>query len=127
MNFLGIGPLELVFIGLLLLVIFGPKDLQKAGKSMGQTLRKIVRSDMWKSVVQTSKTIKDLPNELIREADLDEIKKTLKQTQSEIGNIAPPSHQIIENDDPPNIEALQSLKPGSSVQTETKTKLQGSK
>jgi Sec-independent protein translocase protein TatA len=89
MNIFGIGPMELVFIGILLLIVFGPKDLQKAGKTVGHTLRKIVRSDTWKMVQQTSKSIKQLPNELIRDADLEEIKKSCAQTSAEIGNLNP--------------------------------------
>jgi Sec-independent protein translocase protein TatA len=89
MNIFGIGPMELIFIGILLLIIFGPKDLQKAGKSVGRALRKIVRSDTWKTVQQTSKNIRQLPNELIREADLEEIKKSFAQTSAEIGSVAP--------------------------------------
>ena len=83
MNFLGIGPLELLFIGILLLIIFGPKDLQSAGKTIGQALRKIVRSDTWKMVNQTSKNLRDLPNQLIHEADLEEIKKTIGEINPE--------------------------------------------
>ena len=32
MNIFGIGPLEIVFILILVIIIFGPKDLEKAGK-----------------------------------------------------------------------------------------------
>ncbi|KAF0111212.1 MAG: Uncharacterized protein FD147_1150 [Chloroflexi bacterium] len=125
MNILGIGPLEFVFIGLLLLIIFGPKDLQRAGKSIGQGLRKIVRSDTWKTVVQTSKTIKDLPNELIREADLDEIRKTLAQTKSDFGSIAPPLHQTINSDILPDNEIHQNLKTAPPAQPEPQKTQQG--
>ena len=38
---LGLGPLELVVIILIVLVIFGPKNLPKLGKSLGQTVKNV--------------------------------------------------------------------------------------
>jgi sec-independent protein translocase protein TatA len=35
----GIGPLELVIVLVIILVIFGPKRLPQAGRSLGQGLR----------------------------------------------------------------------------------------
>jgi len=75
MDILGIGPLEIAFILLLVIIIFGPKDLAKAGKTVGQFLNKMVRSDTWKAVNQTTRELKNLPNRLMREAGLDELEK----------------------------------------------------
>ena len=76
MNILGIGPLEIVLVLILILVIFGPKDLEKAGKAIGQALNKLIHSDAWRNFQQTSREIKNLPNRLMREANLDELKKS---------------------------------------------------
>jgi Sec-independent protein translocase protein TatA len=77
MEILGIGPLELLFIILLALIILGPKDLEKTGKSIGKGLTKLVKSDTWKTVQQASEKVKSLPNELMREAGMEEIKQSL--------------------------------------------------
>ena len=69
MEILGIGPSELVFIFIIALIILGPKDMQKAGKTIGKWLRNIVTSDGWKIFQQTSRELKTLPNKLIREAN----------------------------------------------------------
>ncbi|KPL24491.1 MAG: hypothetical protein AMJ93_02225 [Anaerolineae bacterium SM23_84] len=39
MNFLGIGPGELLFILLLALIIFGPRRLPEIGKTLGKSIR----------------------------------------------------------------------------------------
>ena len=39
--FLGMGPFELVMIVLVVLIIFGPKNLPKLGKSLGKTVKGI--------------------------------------------------------------------------------------
>jgi sec-independent protein translocase protein TatB len=82
MEFLGIGPSELAFIVIIALIVLGPKDMQKAGRTLGKWLRKVVTSDGWKLFQQTSREIQTLPNRLMREAALDEFKdlqKELKQ------------------------------------------------
>ncbi len=87
MEFLGIGPLELLIIVLAALVLLGPKDMAKAGRMLGRGLRKIVVSPQWRIILETSKEIRSLPTRLIREAGLDEFERDLvglKKTTSEI-------------------------------------------
>lgn len=80
MKILGIGASELVFIVIVALIILGPKDMQKAGKTIGKWLRDIVTSDGWKIFQQTSRELRTLPNKLMREAndELNQIGKDLK-------------------------------------------------
>jgi Sec-independent protein translocase protein TatA len=85
MDFLGVGPMELFFVVILALIILGPKDMQKAGRTMGRWMNNLVKSDTWKLVRQASNKIKYLPNELMREAGLDEIKKTSQAINKEVG------------------------------------------
>ena len=79
MDFLGIGPLEVLFVLLIALIVFGPKDIVKAGQTMGRFLRKLVISPSWQTFQQTSRDLRNLPTKLIREAGLDEIQQDLKQ------------------------------------------------
>jgi Sec-independent protein translocase protein TatA len=90
MEILGIGPLEIAFILILVIIIFGPKDLAKTGKTIGQSLNKLVRSDTWKSINQTTQELKNLPNRLMREAGLDELEKMNKEGLASIDNIIRP-------------------------------------
>lgn len=78
MEILGIGPSELVFIVIIALILLGPKDMQKAGRTIGKWLRQIVTSDGWKLFQQTSREIQTLPNRLMREAALEELKEVQK-------------------------------------------------
>lgn len=85
MEILGIGPSELVFIVIIAIIVLGPRDMQKAGRTIGKWLRKVVTSDGWKLFQQTSREIQTLPNRLMREAALDELRQTqqdLKQPLS---------------------------------------------
>jgi Sec-independent protein translocase protein TatA len=88
MNLFGIGPLEILFILLLAILIFGPKDLSNASKTIGRSLNKLIKSDTWRTVNQASNRLKNLPNELMREAGIEELQKEtdqqLKQASKEI-------------------------------------------
>ena len=72
MDFLGIGPLEIIFILIIALIIFGPNDIVRAGKTLGSFMRKVVSSDGWRAFQQASKGMRDLPTTLMREAGLEE-------------------------------------------------------
>jgi Sec-independent protein translocase protein TatA len=78
MDFLGIGMPELIFIVLIALIIIGPKDMEKTGRAIGRFLNSFVHSDGWQAFRQTSKEVQNLPNRLMREANLEEIEKLAK-------------------------------------------------
>jgi sec-independent protein translocase protein TatB len=86
MEILGVGPSELIFILIIALIVLGPKDMQKAGKTLGKWMRSIVTSDGWKIFQQTSREIKTLPNRLMRDAN-----EELNQIGNELNNAANPA------------------------------------
>lgn len=84
MEILGIGMPELIFVIIIALIILGPKDMQKAGRTIGKFLRDVITSDGWKIFQQTSRDLRTLPNRLMREAneDLDKINRDIKNAAS---------------------------------------------
>ena len=88
MEILGVGASELVFILVVALIILGPKDMQKAGRTVGKWLRNIVTSDGWKMFQQTSRELRTLPNRLMREAneELGDVGKELRNTANLIND-----------------------------------------
>ena len=85
MDIFGIGPTELVFIILIALILLGPKDMQKAGRTIGRFLRNMTTSDGWRAFRDTSKEIRNLPNRLMREANLEELEKEVGKIGKDIG------------------------------------------
>jgi sec-independent protein translocase protein TatB len=84
MNFLGIGPLELILVFIIILLILGPNEMVKTGKTIGKIIRKISRSDEWKGLNRITREIRTLPNRLAREAELEELKEDLDKQISPI-------------------------------------------
>lgn len=85
MEILGIGAPELIFILLIAIIVLGPKDMQRAGRTIGRWLNQLVRSDGWKVFQRTSSELRNLPRNLMREAnmelgDVDQEIKELRRT-----------------------------------------------
>ena len=91
MEFLGVGPSELLFVVVIALIVLGPRDMEKAGRMIGKWLRRAVTSDGWKVFQETSSEIQTLPSRLMREAALDEIREIHADLQEPL--IAPMSQQ----------------------------------
>ena len=108
MEILGIGPSELIFIIIIALIVLGPKDMQKAGKTIGQWLNTLMRSDGWKIFQQTSRELRNLPTNLMREANMD-----LKETDDEIRRSIDPRRKPLAS--PSTSTALPSSAPLSAT------------
>lgn len=72
MDILGIGPMELAFIVIIALIVLGPKDMAKTGRTIGKFMRDVVKSDTWKAIKTTTKELEHLPNRMMREAGLED-------------------------------------------------------
>ena len=93
MEILGISPMELFFIVILAIIILGPKDMAKAGRTVGKFLRDLVQSDYYKAFVNSSREIRNLPTRLMREANLeDEIREL--DSSMRAASVEPPTYTI---------------------------------
>lgn len=87
MDIFGIGPTELVFIILIALIVLGPKDMQKTGRTIGRWLRNMTTSDGWRAFRDTSREIRNLPNRLMREANIEDLEKDIGQIGKDVSKI----------------------------------------
>ncbi len=97
MEFLGIGPLEFLLIFVIILLVLGPKDIEKTARNLGKGLNRIYRSPNYQVIRKASEEIRNLPARLAAEAQLDELKdltdfkdleKDLTDTVKEINTAA---------------------------------------
>ena len=93
----GIGIEELIFIGVLLALLFGPENIPRIARSAGQLLNRLFRSPFYRETQQLRQQIRDIPSALARLAELEAIQKNLNNEISDlkaaidpnIGTIAP--------------------------------------
>jgi Sec-independent protein translocase protein TatA len=87
MDFLGVGPLELLFILIIVIIVVGPRDITKTARTLGRAINRIYHSEFWRTLTETGQALRNLPNRLAEEArleDLDAIGDPFKDTREEI-------------------------------------------
>lgn len=84
MDFLGVGPMELVFIIIIALVLIGPRDIGKTARSLGRFLNRLYKSETWRMLLDTSRTLRHLPERLAREAALEELNLAHEAVKEEL-------------------------------------------
>ena len=88
MQIFGIGPLELLFILVIMILVLGPKGMVKAARESGKYIRKVTRSPLWAEIVGTSREMRNLPAKIIKDAgiqeEIDELRRsTLPELDSD--------------------------------------------
>ncbi len=112
MEIFGVGPGELLFFLVILLIVIGPRDLAKTSRTLGRWLNRFIQSDTWKLLRGISQQVSHLPYQLMREANLDEALTSQGQT------IAPPRDRLSGtaiHPTPPPAEASRDVSPTPGV------------
>jgi sec-independent protein translocase protein TatB len=73
----GFGIEELLFIGILIALLFGPESIPKIARGAGKLLNRLFRSPLYKEGQQIRKQIRDIPTALARLAELEDLQKNL--------------------------------------------------
>lgn len=87
MNILGIGPLELVFIIVIMVLVLGPEQMVSTARKTGAFFRKVVKSPLWHTIMDTSRELRDLPTRIVREAGIEEELKEIKSSTDSLKDL----------------------------------------
>jgi sec-independent protein translocase protein TatB len=74
---LGVGPFELILILVIALIILGPERMISASRGFARFIRKLLTSSTWRTVQDVQQEIRTIPNQLLREAGLEDIDKVV--------------------------------------------------
>jgi hypothetical protein len=70
------------------LILLGPKEMVSTSKKAAEAIRKITQSDFWKEAVDSSREIRQLPNQIMKDTGLDEelrkINRDLARNQDQV-------------------------------------------
>jgi sec-independent protein translocase protein TatB len=80
----GIGIEEMIFIGVLLALLFGPESIPRLARRAGQLLNRLFRSPLYRETQQLRQQIRDIPSALARLAELEEMQKSLNEEISDL-------------------------------------------
>jgi Sec-independent protein translocase protein TatA len=88
MDLFGVGPLELLFVLLIIFLVLGPNDMAKTGRKIGRFLSTVRKSEFWSGVTQVTREMRGLPTRLMREAELEGVVNDLKQDAKDLKGIS---------------------------------------
>jgi Sec-independent protein translocase protein TatA len=88
MNILGIGIPELIIIFIVAMIFLGPGNMVKTASQVSAAIKKLLNSEMWRSMVNSTKEIRTIQGQIIKETGLPETIQSLKQSTRIITNPA---------------------------------------
>lgn len=97
MDFFGIGWLELFFIVIIVLLVAGPKDIEKGAKGLGRFINRVNRSPSYQAIRRASAELRNLPQRLAREANLEELKELTQEVAQVKQEVQQVKQEIKEN------------------------------
>lgn len=84
MRICGLGAPEMIIIALMSYVVLGPERTRSTALDAGRLLRRVMRSVWWRDFSRLARDLRDLPNTLVRLAELEEMQAELQKNVSEI-------------------------------------------
>jgi Sec-independent protein translocase protein TatA len=103
MEILNIGPLELLLILVLAVLMFGPQDIVNFAHKAGRWIYNLRKSELWQEIVGTTKQIQEIPQQIMKEAELEETMKEINALNRSMLNSDPlqKAHDSAISDPPP--------------------------
>ena len=93
MRILNIGIREVILLLLIMLILFGPKQMQENARKLAQTIRRFVRSDAWRTFLGMYDDVNAIKDEVIRESGIREVQDSLRGVNRELSSIDKDLHQ----------------------------------
>ena len=87
MRIFNIGIREVLLLLVIMLILFGPKQMQENARKFAQTIRRIVRSDTWRTFLEMYDDVNAIKDEVIRESGIREVQDSLRGVNLELINI----------------------------------------
>ena len=84
MKFLNVGLPELAVLIVIALIFLGPDGMRENARKLAVSMRKLLHSDTWRTINGMYHEVKGYPEKLMREAELDELRETLRRENEEI-------------------------------------------
>ena len=97
MDFFGIGWLEFFFVLIIILMVAGPKDIERGAKGLGRLINRLNRSPSYQAIRRASTELRNLPQRLAREANLEELKALTQEVQQVKQDVQQVRQEIKEN------------------------------
>ena len=65
MRIFNVGIREVILLQVIMLILFGPRQLQENARKMAQTIRRVVRSDAWRTFLGLYDDVNNIKEEVM--------------------------------------------------------------
>lgn len=94
MRFFNVGIREIIFLLVIMLILFGPKQMQENARNLARGIRKIVRSDTWRSFLGLVDDVNTIKDQVIRESGIQEVQDSLRSVTHQVNTIDSEIHRL---------------------------------
>lgn len=94
MRFFNIGIREVILLLVIMLILFGPKQMQENARNLAKGIRKFVRSDTWRTFLGLVDDVNTIKDEVIRESGIKEVQDSLRGVNRQLGEMDADLHRI---------------------------------
>ncbi len=84
MKIFNFGIPEFLVLLVLMIVVLGPERMIDGARSLGRSIYKLTHSEVWSSIWQTSREIRNMPKAIVEETGLEESLADIQATGEEL-------------------------------------------
>ena len=78
MRILNVGIREVILLLVIMLILFGPRQMQENARNLARAIRRFVRSDTWRAFIGVVDDVNSIKDQVIRESGLQEVQDSLR-------------------------------------------------
>ncbi len=78
MRIFNVGIREVILLLVIMLILFGPRQMQENARNLAKGIRKFVRSDTWRTFLGLVGDVNTIKDEVIRESGIQDIQESLR-------------------------------------------------
>ena len=93
MRVLNVGIREVSLLLVIMLILFGPKQMQENARNLARAIRKFVRSDTWRTFIGVVDDVNTIKDQVIRESGLQEVQDSLRGVTRSLDQIDADLHR----------------------------------
>ena len=87
MRIFNVGVREVILLLVIMLILFGPRQMQENARNLAKGIRKFVRSDTWRTFLGLVDDVNTIKDQVIRESGIQEVQDSLRGVNRQLHEI----------------------------------------
>ena len=87
MHIFNVGIREVILLLVIMLILFGPRQMQENARNLAKGIRKFVRSDTWRTFIGLVGDVNTIKDQVIRESGIQEVQDSLRGVNRQLNEI----------------------------------------